>query len=150
LSASFALGVAEFFQRASQITALQPGLALFAGRDCRGRCLLLTTLFRNCHTADYTKGVKRLLRQTLSATFPRPFPLGTALPGKNLAIPTDPLTPAYLSRLTYAASDVGRDPDDDAALRTAKATITRLTPLKMRLMPTKVPMAQAELDGHCA
>jgi hypothetical protein len=49
----------------------------------------------------------------------------------------------------YAANDVGADDADDVALRTANETITRVTPLKMRLTPTKVPIAQAELDGHC-
>jgi hypothetical protein len=48
----------------------------------------------------------------------------------------------------YAASFVG-DAMVSAALRTANETITRVTPLKMRLTPTKVPIAQAELDGHC-
>lgn len=48
----------------------------------------------------------------------------------------------------YAANDVGGDMDA-VALRTVEATITRVTPLKMRLTPTKVPIAQAELDGHC-
>jgi len=36
------------------------------------------------------------------------------------------------------------------ALRTANDIITRATPLKIMLMPTRVPIAQAELDGHCA
>jgi hypothetical protein len=36
-----------------------------------------------------------------------------------------------------------------AALRTANDSITRVTPLMIILTPTKVPMAQAELDGHC-
>jgi hypothetical protein len=57
LSASFALGVAEFFQGATQITALQSGLALLAGRNCSGRCLLPTTLLRYRHSPDYTKSV---------------------------------------------------------------------------------------------
>jgi hypothetical protein len=35
------------------------------------------------------------------------------------------------------------------ALRTANDIITRATPLKIMLIPTSVPMAHAELDGHC-
>jgi hypothetical protein len=42
---------------------------------------------------------------------------------------------------TYAATVV--------ALRTANESITRVTPLMIILTPTKVPMAQIELDGHC-
>lgn len=34
-------------------------------------------------------------------------------------------------------------------LRTVIDIMTRATPLKIRLMPTSVPSAQAELDGHC-
>ena len=35
------------------------------------------------------------------------------------------------------------------ALRTANESITRVTPLMIKLMPTSVPITQAELDGHC-
>jgi hypothetical protein len=35
------------------------------------------------------------------------------------------------------------------ARRTANDSITRVTPLMIMLTPTKVPIAQAELDGHC-
>ena len=35
-----------------------------------------------------------------------------------------------------------------AALRTANDSITRATPLMIMLTPTKVPIAQTELDGH--
>lgn len=35
------------------------------------------------------------------------------------------------------------------ALRSAIDNITRATPLMIMLMPTSVPIAQAELDGHC-
>ena len=35
------------------------------------------------------------------------------------------------------------------ALRTANDSITRVAPLRIMLTPTKVPIAQAELDGHC-
>ena len=35
------------------------------------------------------------------------------------------------------------------ALRTANDSITRVTPLMIMLTPTKMPIAQAELDGHC-
>ena len=35
-----------------------------------------------------------------------------------------------------------------APLRTAQDTNTRVTPLKIILTPTSVPIAQAELDGH--
>ena len=34
--------------------------------------------------------------------------------------------------------------------RTANESITREIPLKIKLIPTKVPMTQTELDGHCA
>ncbi len=34
------------------------------------------------------------------------------------------------------------------ALRTANDSITRVTPLIIMLTPTKVPIAQTELDGH--
>ena len=60
LSASFAVGVAEFFERATRVKALQPGLALLAERNCSGRWLVLTTLLRFGHTAHHAKGVKRL------------------------------------------------------------------------------------------
>ena len=36
-----------------------------------------------------------------------------------------------------------------AIRRTANDSITRVTPLMSRLMPTSVPITQAELDGHC-
>ena len=48
----------------------------------------------------------------------------------------------------YAASDDGGDMTF-VALRTASDSITRATPLMIRLTPTSVPIAQAELDGHC-
>jgi len=35
-----------------------------------------------------------------------------------------------------------------AVLRTANDSITRATPLMIMLTPTKVPIAQTELDGH--
>lgn len=35
-----------------------------------------------------------------------------------------------------------------AILRTAKENITRVTPLIIILTPTKVPIAQTELEGH--
>jgi hypothetical protein len=35
------------------------------------------------------------------------------------------------------------------ALPNAKDKITRDTPLRIMLTPTKVPISQAELDGHC-
>ena len=34
-------------------------------------------------------------------------------------------------------------------LRTANDSITRVTPLMIMLTPTRTPIAQAELDGHC-
>ena len=34
-------------------------------------------------------------------------------------------------------------------LRTANDSITRVRPLMIMLTPTKVPIAQPELDGHC-
>jgi hypothetical protein len=36
-----------------------------------------------------------------------------------------------------------------ATLRTANDSITRVTPLMIMLTPTSVPIAHAELDGHC-
>jgi hypothetical protein len=36
-----------------------------------------------------------------------------------------------------------------AVLRTANDSINRETPLMIILTPTNVPIAQAELDGHC-
>ena len=36
-----------------------------------------------------------------------------------------------------------------AALRTANEIITRVMPLMIMLIPTRVPIAHAELDGHC-
>src|SRR5208282_1051920 len=50
----------------------------------------------------------------------------------------------------YAANDDGDDDVLSVALRTANDIITRATPLKIMLIPTSVPIAQAELDGHCA
>ncbi len=50
------------------------------------------------------------------------------------------------------AAQINHAANDDtvsAALRTASDIITRATPLKIMLMPTSVPIAQAELDGHC-
>jgi hypothetical protein len=35
------------------------------------------------------------------------------------------------------------------SLRTANDSITRVTPLMIMLTPTRMPIAQAELDGHC-
>lgn len=35
------------------------------------------------------------------------------------------------------------------ALRTANDSMTRVMPLIIKLTPTKVPIAQAALDGHC-
>jgi hypothetical protein len=35
-------------------------------------------------------------------------------------------------------------------LRTASDMATRVMPLKIMLTPTRVPMAQAELEGHCS
>jgi hypothetical protein len=37
----------------------------------------------------------------------------------------------------------------DVARRTANDSMTRLNPLMIRLAPTKVPIAHAELEGHC-
>ncbi len=34
-------------------------------------------------------------------------------------------------------------------LRSANDSITRVTPLMIMLTPTRTPIAQAELDGHC-
>lgn len=34
-------------------------------------------------------------------------------------------------------------------LRTVNDIITRATPLKIMLIPTRVPIAHNELDGHC-
>jgi hypothetical protein len=34
-------------------------------------------------------------------------------------------------------------------LRTASDRDTRAMPLRIKLTPTRVPIAQAELDGHC-
>ncbi len=48
--------------------------------------------------------------------------------------------------LIYAASLVGVSV---VALRTANEIATRVMPLKTMLTPTSVPMAQAELEGHC-
>jgi len=36
-----------------------------------------------------------------------------------------------------------------ATLRTANENITRVTPLIIMLTPTRVPIAQTELEGHC-
>ena len=54
-----------------------------------------------------------------------------------------------------APRDVTRNTSDEEdedvlsiAWRTAHDIITRATPLKIMLMPTSVPIAQAELDGH--
>jgi hypothetical protein len=38
---------------------------------------------------------------------------------------------------------------ESVALRTATDTINRVTPLMIMLTPASVPIAQAELDGHC-
>ena len=48
----------------------------------------------------------------------------------------------------YAANDEGGE-ITSVALRTASDIITRETPLMIKLTPTSVPIAQAELDGHC-
>jgi hypothetical protein len=56
LRAGFALCVAKLFQGTAEIAPLQPGRALFAGRD--GRCLLPSTWLRRCHIAHCIKGVK--------------------------------------------------------------------------------------------
>lgn len=60
---------------------------------------------------------------------------------KNVSatIPNSPCSPS--DQTTYAAAAV--------ALRTASESITRVTPLIIMLTPTKVPIAQTELDGHC-
>lgn len=49
----------------------------------------------------------------------------------------------------YAATDDDGGDITPVALRTAIDIPTRATPLKIRLMPTSVPIAHAELDGHC-
>jgi hypothetical protein len=51
-----------------------------------------------------------------------------------------------------AASSTGLDVSSYAAaatLRTANDNITRVTPLMIMLTPTKTPIAQTALDGHC-
>ena len=67
---------------------------------------------------------------------------------------TDTWTPIPLSRMQLSARlRVTLNSDDYAAaaavLRTAIDNITRETPLINILTPTNVPIAQAELDGHC-
>jgi hypothetical protein len=47
----------------------------------------------------------------------------------------------------YAASFCATEP---VTLRTANENITREMPLKIMLIPTNVPIAQAELVAHCA
>jgi hypothetical protein len=49
--------------------------------------------------------------------------------------------------LTHSAANDGDIVS--VAFRTADDSITRVTPLTIMLTPTKVPIAQAELDGHC-
>jgi hypothetical protein len=49
--------------------------------------------------------------------------------------------------LTYAALAMVPIPVP-VTLRTASDSITRETPLMIMLMPTRVPIAHAELDGH--
>jgi hypothetical protein len=49
--------------------------------------------------------------------------------------------------LIYAANLVGISV---VALRTASDMATRVMPLKIMLTPTRVPIAQAELEGHCS
>jgi len=67
----------------------------------------------------------------------------TALPRIFLSL----TAPSLLSRATppnngnYATAVVN--------LRTANDSITRVTPLMIMLTPTRTPIAQAELDGHC-
>ncbi len=75
------------------------------------------------------------------------FPVNSQLAGQ--AFPqTPPRRSARQMRGLYAASDDGGDMTS-VALRTANDIITRAMPLKIRLTPTRVPMAHAELDGHC-
>src|ERR1700731_3275572 len=55
-------------------------------------------------------------------------------------------SPSNVAATHYAASF---DEIVSVALGTAKDSITRVTPLIIMLTPTSVPIAQAELDGHC-
>jgi hypothetical protein len=52
-------------------------------------------------------------------------------------------------RPDYAALRGGNDANSVAALRTVNESIIRETPLMIKLTPTRVPIAQAELEGHC-
>jgi len=49
----------------------------------------------------------------------------------------------------HAALPGDNDAKSTAALRTANDSISRVTPLTIKLTPTNVPIAQLELDGHC-
>src|SRR5579864_1810493 len=52
-------------------------------------------------------------------------------------------------RQDYAALVLGISLGVATTLRTASDRETRAIPLKIMLTPTRVPIAQAELDGHC-
>src|SRR6266851_9775365 len=49
----------------------------------------------------------------------------------------------------HAALNGDTEANAAVALRTANDSSSRVTPLMIRLTPTRVPIAQAELDGHC-
>jgi hypothetical protein len=71
-------------------------------------------------------------------TYPRGVAFFLAPPG---------LFPSNVAATRYAANF---DAIVSVALRTVSDTITRVTPLMIMLTPTSVPIAQIELDGHCA
>ena len=58
---------------------------------------------------------------------------------------------AQVDRLSPPHAALGGENDASlaTAFRTANANINRVTPLMIMLMPTNVPIAHLELDGHC-
>src|SRR5713226_840767 len=54
-----------------------------------------------------------------------------------------------LERRTLERRNNGNYATAVVTLRTANDSITRVTPLMIMLTPTRMPIAQAELDGHC-
>ena len=95
-------------------------------------------------------GAQRLLAEISPSLSPSfiPFHRTQAFPDASNSATASPSPFPPEASAHYAASD---EEDEDVlsiAWRTAHDIITRATPLKIMLMPTSVPIAQAELDGH--
>jgi hypothetical protein len=68
--------------------------------------------------------------------------------GRILCLRTSEQESASLDAFPRVSNN-GNYPILAVTLRTANDSITRVTPLMIMLTPTKVPIAQPELDGHC-